>query len=77
MTSSLDAYLNIIDHRPASLIHPCLFATIILSDPIIQDSVLQGVVLAFYATLRKDLWPSRAAAEMEFRKAKIYQKWDK
>ncbi|CZS89889.1 related to host-specific AK-toxin Akt2 [Rhynchosporium agropyri] len=61
-----------------SFIHPRLFSTLILLDPVIEvESVgLTGPGPAQASTFRRDLWPSRAEAEAAFRKQKFYQSWD-
>lgn len=65
-----------------ALIHPRLISTLILMDPVIQFHASQppspetGPGPAYASTFRRDLWPSRAAAEEAFRKQKFYQSWD-
>ncbi len=61
-----------------SLIHPRLFTTLVLLDPVIQvyASSPAGPSPAQASTFRRDLWPSRAEAEAGFRKSKFYQTWD-
>ncbi|KAF7895882.1 hypothetical protein EAF00_005897 [Botryotinia globosa] len=62
-----------------SLIHPRLLTTLIMLDPIIQQyaSTPSGITSPNQlSTFRRDLWPSRAAAEASFRKSKAYSKWD-
>ena len=56
-----------------SLMHPRLFTTLVLLDPVIQS---QSVVappsepnVARASTFRRDLWPSRAAAAASFAKS--------
>jgi pimeloyl-ACP methyl ester carboxylesterase len=61
-----------------SLIHPRLFNTLVLLDPVIQEASLDpfGPNLAEQSTFRRDVWPSRREAEILFRNKKFYQKWD-
>ena len=61
-----------------ALIHPRLFTSLILLDPVIvgqsPHSGGRGAPLA--STFRRDLWPSREAAVAGFRKSPFYQSWD-
>ncbi|TGO90262.1 hypothetical protein BPOR_0072g00190 [Botrytis porri] len=62
-----------------SLMHPRLLTTLIMLDPVIQQHAstpLDTVSPNQLSTFRRDLWPSRAAAEASFRKSKAYSKWD-
>ncbi|TGO69751.1 hypothetical protein BOTNAR_0007g00320 [Botryotinia narcissicola] len=62
-----------------SLMHPRLLTTLIMLDPVIQQyaSTPSGTISPNQlSTFRRDLWPSRAAAEASFRKSKAYSKWD-
>lgn len=61
-----------------ALIHPRLLTTLILLDPVIQDSSATTVKGSpvYSSTFRRDVWPSRAEAEAAFRKQKFYQSWD-
>jgi pimeloyl-ACP methyl ester carboxylesterase len=61
-----------------SLIHPRLFHTIVLLDPVIDQHANSTRVpnVAQASTFRRDIWPSRAEAELSFRKQKFYQPWD-
>ncbi|KAH7380852.1 prolyl aminopeptidase-like protein [Cadophora sp. MPI-SDFR-AT-0126] len=61
-----------------SLIHPRLFTTLVLLDPVVQREASSpgGPGPAAASTFRRDLWPSRAEAEAAFRKQKFYQTWD-
>lgn len=61
-----------------SLMHPRLFHTVILLDPVIQKhaSSPQGPNIVQASTFRRDRWPSRTEAEASFRKQKFYQSWD-
>ncbi|ODM22699.1 hypothetical protein SI65_00288 [Aspergillus cristatus] len=70
-----------------SLIHPRLFHTIILLDPVIQRQssthesqssqptslIAKTVQLSTY---RRDIWPSRKAAAESYKKSPFYQAWD-
>ena len=61
-----------------ALLHPRLFESLILIDPVIQGrvSVLGNVSPAFASAKRRDIWPSRAEAAKGFKKSKFYQTWD-
>ncbi|KAL9612196.1 MAG: hypothetical protein Q9167_003184 [Letrouitia subvulpina] len=59
-----------------SLLHPRLFHTLILMDPVILGDAPYGPNAAFLSTRRPDLWPSRAAAESSFRRNPFFQAWD-
>ncbi|KAI9051253.1 hypothetical protein LZ554_005354 [Drepanopeziza brunnea f. sp. 'monogermtubi'] len=60
-----------------SLMHPRLFTTMILLDPVIQQqSHPVDPNPAQASTFRRDIWPSRAEAEASFRKSNFYQTWD-
>lgn len=61
-----------------ALLHPRLFESLILIDPVIQGkvSVIGNVGPAFASAKRRDLWPSRAEAAIGFKKSKFYQTWD-
>ncbi|KAH6614963.1 Alpha/beta hydrolase family-domain-containing protein [Boeremia exigua] len=61
-----------------ALLHPRLFESLILIDPVIQGkvSVIGNVGPAFASAKRRDLWPSRAEAAKGFKKSKFYQTWD-
>ncbi|KAF2770826.1 hypothetical protein EJ03DRAFT_350112 [Teratosphaeria nubilosa] len=61
-----------------SLMHPRLFTTMILIDPVIQRHIsLKGNFgPAKASSNRRDRWPSRHAAEAAFKKSKFYQTWD-
>ena len=58
-----------------SLLHPTLFEGLILLDPVIQREN-PGTKFAQASTYRRDLWPSRKAAEEKFRSSPFYQAWD-
>lgn len=61
-----------------SLMHPRLFTTLILIDPVIQrlPSVEGNYGPAKASTVRRDRWASRVEAEAKFKKSKFYQTWD-
>jgi pimeloyl-ACP methyl ester carboxylesterase len=61
-----------------ALLHPRLFESLILIDPVIQGKVsLSGNVSpAFASAKRRELWPSRAEAAQSFKRSKFYQTWD-
>lgn len=65
-----------------ALIHPRLFSTLILIEPVIMEINKQqkgdsGRIPARLSTFRRDIWPSKAAAIANFKKqAYYYQLWD-
>ncbi|KAI9714121.1 MAG: hypothetical protein M1828_001211 [Chrysothrix sp. TS-e1954] len=65
-----------------SLIHPRLLTSLILIEPVIMPMASSAnqpskkVNPAMMATLRPDLWPSRAEAEAVFRGSKVFKRWD-
>ncbi|KAF2094885.1 hypothetical protein NA57DRAFT_80054 [Rhizodiscina lignyota] len=61
-----------------SLIHPRLFETIVLIDPVVQRFTnAQGNYQPAYASsIRRDRWPSRDEARKAFLRSKFYQAWD-
>lgn len=60
-----------------SLMHPRLFTTLILIDPVIARGSGPGNWLPAQASSRRrDRWPSRTAAAQSFGKSKFYQTWD-
>ena len=61
-----------------ALIHPRLFTSVILIDPVIQRYVtaLGHFAPALASTFRRDVWPSRHAAAENFRRNRFYQRWD-
>jgi pimeloyl-ACP methyl ester carboxylesterase len=61
-----------------ALLHPRLFETLILVDPVIQGkvSLIGNVSPAFASAKRRERWPSREAALTSFKKSKFYQTWD-
>jgi pimeloyl-ACP methyl ester carboxylesterase len=61
-----------------ALLHPRLFESLILIDPVIQGkvSVMGNVTPAFASAKRRDKWPSRDEAAKSFKKSKFYQTWD-
>lgn len=61
-----------------ALLHPRLFESLILIDPVIQARVsLNGNVSPAAASARRrERWPSRAEALKSFKKSKFYQAWD-
>ncbi|KAF7860846.1 hypothetical protein EAF04_008364 [Stromatinia cepivora] len=62
-----------------SLMHPRLLTTLVMLDPVIHQYASSPAGHADpnqLSTFRRDLWPSRAAAESSFKKSKAYAKWD-
>ena len=61
--------------------HPRLLTTLILIDPVIYTDPAIGPPgdknnIIYASTFRRDLWPSRQAAEASFRKSPFYRIWD-
>lgn len=63
-----------------SLLHPSLFETLVLIDPVIADfskgNQAEGDSPAKMSAMRRDKWPSRSDAATSFKKSKFYQSWD-
>ncbi|KAF1840889.1 alpha/beta-hydrolase [Cucurbitaria berberidis CBS 394.84] len=61
-----------------ALLHPRLFETLVLIDPVIAERVhLNANVGPAYASAkRRERWPSREEAAKSFQKSKFYQSWD-
>ncbi|KAF2833519.1 alpha/beta-hydrolase [Ophiobolus disseminans] len=61
-----------------SLLHPRLFESLVLIDPVIQGrvSLLGNVSPAAASARRRERWPSREEALKSFKKSKFYQTWD-
>lgn len=61
-----------------SLMHPRLFTSLVLLDPVIlQELSMKGnYAPAKASTVRRDRWPSRKAARAAFQRSKFYQTWD-
>lgn len=61
-----------------ALMHPRLFTTLILMDPVIQrlPSRQGNFGPAKASTVRRDRWPNGKAAEASFKRSKFYQTWD-
>ncbi|KAL8790166.1 MAG: hypothetical protein Q9195_006493 [Heterodermia aff. obscurata] len=59
-----------------SHLHPRLFHGLALVDPVIQLDPPSGPNVALPTSLRRDLWPSRSAAESSFFASKFFQRWD-
>ena len=61
-----------------ALMHPRLFTSLILIDPVIQrlPSPEGNFGPAKASTTRREVWPSRKAAEEKLKKSKFYQAWD-
>lgn len=64
-----------------SLLHPRLFSSLVLLDPVISKFAKRGPSYGFMpmkqSAYRRDVWPSRKEAAEGFRKNKFYQTWDK
>jgi pimeloyl-ACP methyl ester carboxylesterase len=77
--SILISYDSQILRANLALLHPRLLTTLVLMEPVIQlespvSSNSTGAAGA--STFRRDIWPSRAAAEKTFRNHQFYQRWD-
>ncbi|OAL50732.1 alpha/beta-hydrolase [Pyrenochaeta sp. DS3sAY3a] len=61
-----------------ALLHPRLFESLILVDPVIQGkvSLVGNVSPAAASARRRERWPSREEAQKSFMKSKFYQTWD-
>ena len=63
-----------------ALMHPRLFATMVLIEPVLQHKLSAspnpGHILAHTSTYRRDIWPSRNAAAEGYKRSKFYQTWD-
>ncbi|KAJ4419519.1 hypothetical protein N0V85_001000 [Neurospora sp. IMI 360204] len=63
-----------------SLLHPRLFSSLVLLDPVISKFAKRGPAYGFMpmkqSAYRRDVWPSRKAAAEGFRKNQFYQTWD-
>jgi pimeloyl-ACP methyl ester carboxylesterase len=61
-----------------SLMHPRLFTSLILIDPVIQrlPSAEGNFGPAKASTTRRELWPSRQAAAEKLKSSKFYKAWD-
>jgi len=57
--------------------HPRLFTTLVLMEPMIQREAPEGPSAVMLSSYRPDLWPSLAAAEAGFRKNKFFASWDR
>ncbi|KAK3692488.1 Alpha/beta hydrolase family-domain-containing protein [Podospora appendiculata] len=63
-----------------ALLHPRLLSSLVLLDPVLSRFSLRGPKYGFgpmkNTAYRRDLWPSRAAAEASFLKNAFYSTWD-
>ena len=62
-----------------SLLHPRLFHTLIVVDPILQPRPSpsgKNMAVAYLSTIKKDTWLSRDAAKKSFKKIPFYNQWD-
>jgi pimeloyl-ACP methyl ester carboxylesterase len=63
-----------------ALMHPRLFSTLVLLDPVMQykgAGPATGTDPLALSAVRRDLWPSREAAAAAFHKSKFYAPWDR
>jgi len=59
-----------------ALIHPRLFYSLILIDPVIQDFAPPGPNAAMFSSVRRESWESRAKAEGQIGKSPFFQAMD-
>lgn len=63
-----------------SLLHPRLFTSLVMIDPVITRNIKVGPLYGFgtmrASAGRRDLWPSRDEAEKGVRRNKFYSTWD-
>ncbi|KAL9596299.1 MAG: hypothetical protein Q9219_005894 [cf. Caloplaca sp. 3 TL-2023] len=64
--------LHVLKSANLSIIHPRLFTSLILIEPIILKGPPPGPNVGMPSTFRQDLWPNRSAAETAFRKNKLF-----
>jgi pimeloyl-ACP methyl ester carboxylesterase len=57
--------------------HPALLQSLVLIDPVIQQTIPPGPNAAFMTSYRPDIWPSRDEARAFFSKNKFYKSWDR
>lgn len=62
-----------------ALMHPRLFSTLVLLDPVLNFRLV-GPAFGFspleLSAVRREVWPSRAAAAASFKRSKFYAAWD-
>ncbi|KAL1898209.1 hypothetical protein Sste5346_003615 [Sporothrix stenoceras] len=62
-----------------ALMHPRLFSTLVLLDPVLNFQMV-GPAFGFtpleLSAVRREVWPSRAAAAASFKRSKFYAAWD-
>lgn len=64
-----------------AIMHPRLMTSLVMLDPTMQlgmrsETSETGSGLASASAGRRDVWPSRASAELAFRSNKLFQSWD-
>jgi pimeloyl-ACP methyl ester carboxylesterase len=59
-----------------ALLHPRLLHALVLIDPVLQLDLKINKTMARLSMLRRDVWPTRAAAAASFRKSGFYRAWD-
>ncbi|KAH6665399.1 Alpha/beta hydrolase family-domain-containing protein [Halenospora varia] len=59
-----------------SIMHPTLFTSLTIIEPIIMGDFPPGPNAAMMSTYRPDLWPTRTEAENSFKKNKFFASWD-
>lgn len=60
-----------------ALLHPRLLSTLVIIEPVlVREPFLGSFHMAAASLVRREAWPSRAAAAETFAKSKFYQTWD-
>lgn len=62
-----------------ALLHPRLFSTLLLVDPIIKPRPApagEHMIVAYWSTFKRDTWPSQKEAEKAIRKNPVFRNWD-
>jgi hypothetical protein len=56
--------------------HPQLFQSLILVEPVIQEAIPAGPNAAFMTSIRPDHWESLDSAKSHFMNNRFYKSWD-
>ena len=62
-----------------ALLHPRLFSTLILIDPIIKPRPApagEHMIVAYWSTFKRDTWPSQQEGEKAIKKNPVFRSWD-
>ncbi|MCJ1250585.1 hypothetical protein MMC30_007813 [Trapelia coarctata] len=68
--------MGVVQFLHLSFMHPRLFYSLALIEPILQTGPPAGPNPAMSTSYRPDFWPSRDEAEASFRKAKFFRIWE-